>query len=124
MFFAVEEEGEPDADFVEDVHGDGEEAEGKGVGGGGDDGGGDDDGENGVGAGGPHHFVGENAEFDEGHDDDGEFEGEAEDEDELSGKGDVVANAPVVLDAHFEGVLVEEVEDGWEDDEIGKKDPT
>ena len=122
-FLFVDEVGEPDADLVENDHGHGEEAEGEGVGGGGDDGGDDEDGEDGVGAGLLHHLVVHDAEFDEGHDDDGEFEGEAEDEGELGGEGDVVADPPFVADAHFRGVVVEELEDAGENAVVGEEDP-
>ena len=60
-FFLLEEEGEPDANLVKDIHWHGQKSEGEGIGGGGDDGGNDDDCEDGVGAGGAHHLVGQDA---------------------------------------------------------------
>ena len=114
------EPGAEDAEFVQEVHRHGHDEHGGRVGSGGEDEGEDEDGGNGIGARAAHQLVGEDAEFDEGDDEDGQFEGDAEHEDELGGEGEVVADAPVVFDAHADGVFVEEAQDARQDDEVGE----
>lgn len=122
LFLAVDEVGQPDADFVEDDHGSGHEGEGEHVRRGGEDGGEDEDGNDGVAAGACHGFVGQEAEFDDDHDDDGEFERESEEEGEAGGEGDVFTDAPVVGDAEGAAPFEEEAECAGEDEEVGEGD--
>ena len=121
-FFFLVEDGEPDAGLVHDDHGSGEHGHGEHVAGGGEDGGGGEDDDDGPRAGSAHGGGLEEAEFDHGHDDDWEFEGEAEDETEGGDEGDVLADAPAVADAETVGVFVEELEGAGDDEVEGEED--
>ena len=65
----------------------------------------------------------EQANLHKGHHHDGKFEGQTKDEDKGGGKGDVVADPPVVGNSHVLTPLIEEGEDVRQDEEVGEKDP-
>ena len=113
---ALQQEGQPDTDFIENDHGPCQQAKGEGVRGRGDQGRDDKDREDCVGSCPSHHLTVQDAKFDESHDEDRQLKTKTEDQGELSGKRNVVSDPPLVLDHHVRAVFMEEFEDFRQDD--------
>ena len=121
--FLLDGAGQPDTDLIEDVERDGEEHQRHDVLGRRDDGGENGNGDDGVLARLLHHLIAQEIELHEGHDDDGQFKGDAKNEDEARGEGDVVTQHPDRFEAFRVVPQRKEFERAGKDGEVREKDP-
>ena len=115
------EPSKPDADLVEEKHGQCHQVERHDVWSRSNDGGGDVDRDDRIGAGPRHGLVGEQAELHEHHHNHGQLEGKPEQERELGRESDVFADPPVIGDTQFGTPIEEEQQCAREDEEIRKQ---
>lgn len=113
---------EQDAQFVEEVHREGNDGEGEGIGGGGDDGGNEEDGNDSVAAELLHLMAMQDAEATEKPREDGNLEGDAHGEGKENEGVDVAFEGDKVLDIVRHLVVAEEAESDGEYDEIAEED--
>lgn len=118
MSATINEPGHPNAGFVEQAHGRAEREEGHRIGRGGDDGGQAEDDDEGVGPGLAHEFCANKSEENESEHEHRQFSGEAENQRDLGGKGEVFVDGPHRLPAHRVCVLKKECQGVGKDPEI------
>ena len=121
--FAGLEPGQPDTDFIENDHRQSHQAQREDVRRGGQDRRCDKDRHNGIRAGAGHRLIGQQAQFDEHHHHHRQLKRESEQQRELGGKGDVLADPPVVGNPELAAPFVEELERPRQYAVVGKQHP-